>query len=125
MKYICIVTIPSNNIYGFDGVSDKEFEIYQRNVSRILSLTSLGYDKEFAPNTDCSSYVWSDSDDWLIDWDGLKLGATPVNEDDEIVFLSYKFSLLETKYDFFVEMLEEEIKKIASEFQNIIDKYNE
>jgi len=49
MTTIHILAVPSNKAYGFDGVSDSEFELFQQNVTEILNLTTLGYDKEFAP----------------------------------------------------------------------------
>lgn len=122
---ICIVTVPSSTAYGFDGVSEAEFDLYQRNVTAILNMTTLGYDEEFAPRTNCARHVWSDSDEWTSGWDGLEMAANPINESDEIVNLSEEFYELQTKYDFFIEMSSETTESIAQEFQAIINKYDD
>ena len=58
-KTVVVLTYPSNMCYGFDGVTDEEWECYMENMDQVLQKAGMFYVGESMPRTDCSMFIWA------------------------------------------------------------------
>jgi hypothetical protein len=124
--FICVLTVPSNKTYGFDGVSDEKFELFQSNITKILNKTDLCYDEELNPGTDCANYLWSDSDSFTVGDGAFGTTFEAVEEGDEIVNISDDFfNQVQCGYDLFVELTPEVLNDAVKTVDSILAPYAE
>lgn len=122
MTVINVLATPSNSIYGFDGVSDEEFNVYCENIDKIINLTSMGYDEEFSPDTDSSLYLYSDSDDYGYHHGIGGIEFETINEEDLINDISDKFyNEICCGFDLFNPLSPEDLKEAAKTVQSWIE----
>ncbi len=119
------LTVPSNPTYGFEGVSQEEFEIWRRNVFYVLQKTSLKYLRMVRPGTDSSAYLWADADefDFHIVSGPFGVEIEPKKADDCAISLSDSFwdILTSPEYDFFSPLEESKKEEISKKIQSWID----
>jgi hypothetical protein len=123
---ICVLTIPSNTCYGFDGVSDEAFSLYSSNTVQILNKTSLGFDEELMPGTTDSCYLWSDCDEFTASYGiGGIIEFEAIDSGDEIIDLGdWWQNNIQCGFDLFNPMAAEDIEKAATLAQIEIDRYD-
>ena len=58
-KKVVVLTYPSNMCYGFDGVTEEEWECYMENIDQVLQKAGMFYVDESMPRTNCSMFIWA------------------------------------------------------------------